>query len=212
LARWTGEAVVSATPDLSGSPAAALVFAASAVARAGRGKLAEASDDRRRALALMGNLSSLPAWYECEARIVLGRACVRLSDSGAAGELLAESSRLLRQVPDAALLERWLDELRLQLSAADGSAQADAWSLTTAELRVVQFLPSHLSFPQIAERLCVSPNTVKTHVRAVYRKLDASSRGQAVELAQGNGLLDSGRLLVGTHDEHGPQAAGEHVP
>ena len=46
--------------------------------------------------------------------------------------------------------------------------------LTTAELRVLQFLPTHLSFPEIAEQLNVSANTVKTHSRAVYRKLDAS--------------------------------------
>jgi LuxR family transcriptional regulator, maltose regulon positive regulatory protein len=76
------------------------------------------------------------------------------------------------------------------MAATEGSALNDDWSLTTAELRVLQFLPSHLSFPQIAERLYVSPNTVKTHVRAVYRKLHASSRGQAVERAQHSGLLD----------------------
>jgi DNA-binding NarL/FixJ family response regulator len=42
----------------------------------------------------------------------------------------------------------------------------------------------------IAKRLYVSPNTVKTHVRAVYRKLDASSRAEAVTLALDAGLLD----------------------
>jgi LuxR family transcriptional regulator, maltose regulon positive regulatory protein len=188
------KAVVSASAGLAGAPTAALVFATSAAARAGRGQLAEASDDRRQALALLGDLSNFAAWYECEARIVLARACLRLSDAEAARELLAEASLLVRQVQDAPLLQRWLDELREQLTATDGAALPDAWSLTTAELRVVQFLPSHLSFPQIAERLYVSPNTVKTHVRAVYRKLDASSRGQAVELAQRNGLLDAGRV------------------
>ena len=50
--------------------------------------------------------------------------------------------------------------------------------------------PTHLSFREIAERLYVSPNTVKTHVRAVYRKLDASSRAEAVTLALDAGLLD----------------------
>ena len=61
--------------------------------------------------------------------------------------------------------------------------------LTTAELRVLQFLPSHLSFPEVAARLCVSPNTVKTHARAVYRKLDATSRAEAVARARESGLL-----------------------
>ena len=62
--------------------------------------------------------------------------------------------------------------------------------LTTAELRVLQFLPSHLSFPEVAEQLCVSPNTVKSHARAVYRKLNATSRAEAVDRARECGLLD----------------------
>jgi LuxR family maltose regulon positive regulatory protein len=55
---------------------------------------------------------------------------------------------------------------------------------------VLQFLPSHLSIREIAERLYVSPNTVKTHARALYRKLDASSRAEAVVRADETGLLD----------------------
>jgi LuxR family maltose regulon positive regulatory protein len=62
-------------------------------------------------------------------------------------------------------------------------------SLTTAELRVLRFLPTHYSFQEIAQRLHVSSNTVKTHVHAVYRKLDASSRSEAVAHAAGAGLL-----------------------
>jgi len=42
----------------------------------------------------------------------------------------------------------------------------------------------------VAEQLYVSANTVKTHARAVYRKLDASSRGEAVLRAREAGLLD----------------------
>jgi LuxR family maltose regulon positive regulatory protein len=64
------------------------------------------------------------------------------------------------------------------------------WGLTPAELQVLQFLPTYLSFREIAERLCVSTNTVKTHARAVYRKLDVSSRAEAVERARQAGLLD----------------------
>ena len=55
---------------------------------------------------------------------------------------------------------------------------------------MLQLLPTHLSVPAIASRLYVSPNTVKTHVRAVYRKLDASSRAEAVAHASAAGLLD----------------------
>ena len=102
----------------------------------------------------------------------------------------AEASRILRQTPDAVVLGEWIYQVRDQADAAGGSTGEGGSSLTTAELRVLQFLPGYLSFPRIAERLYVSPNTVKTHVRAVYRKLDASSRGQAVERARDSGLLD----------------------
>jgi LuxR family maltose regulon positive regulatory protein len=63
-------------------------------------------------------------------------------------------------------------------------------SLTTAELRVLQFLPTHLSFAQIGEQLYVSRNTVKTHVIAAYRKLGATSRAEAVDKARLLGLVD----------------------
>jgi LuxR family maltose regulon positive regulatory protein len=176
--------------DLADSPAAALVFAVSAVARAHRGQVEEAIADQRRALKLLARLRDFAPWYDAETRIVLARAALRLSDPVSARGLLAEASRILRQTPDAVVLGEWIDQVRAQADAAGGSTVGGGWSLTTAELRVLQFLPGHLSFPQIAERLYVSPNTVKTHVRAVYRKLDASSRWQAVERARDSGLLD----------------------
>ncbi|MGH8834293.1 MAG: helix-turn-helix transcriptional regulator [Actinomycetes bacterium] len=43
-------------------------------------------------------------------------------------------------------------------------------------------MATHLSFPQIAQRLYVSPHTVKSQAKSVYRKLGVSSRGQAVDL------------------------------
>ena len=64
------------------------------------------------------------------------------------------------------------------------------WGLTPAELQVLQFLPTYLSIHKIAERLYGSTNTVKTQARAVYRKLDVSSRAEAVERARQAGLLD----------------------
>ena len=64
-------------------------------------------------------------------------------------------------------------------------------SLTTAELRILRFLPTHLSFREIAERTFVSANTVKTQANAVYRKLDVSSRSEAVDPARATlGVLD----------------------
>ena len=55
---------------------------------------------------------------------------------------------------------------------------------------MLRLLPTHLSFPQIAAELVVSPNTVKTQARAAYRKLGVSSRREAVDRAREAGLLD----------------------
>jgi LuxR family maltose regulon positive regulatory protein len=62
--------------------------------------------------------------------------------------------------------------------------------LTPAELRILQYLHTHLSFPQIAGQVFVSPNTVKTQAQGVYRKLGVTSRREAVEHARAAGLLD----------------------
>jgi hypothetical protein len=55
----------------------------------------------------------------------------------------------------------------------------------------MQYLPSHLSLPQVAERLFLSTNTVKTHVQAIYRKLGVTSRDEAVVAARALGLIES---------------------
>jgi LuxR family maltose regulon positive regulatory protein len=66
--------------------------------------------------------------------------------------------------------------------------------LSQAELRIVRFLPSNLKAPEIASELFVSANTVRTHLRHIYAKLDAHSRGEAVARARELGLLaPSGR-------------------
>jgi LuxR family maltose regulon positive regulatory protein len=68
-------------------------------------------------------------------------------------------------------------------------AGGEAPQLTPAELRILRFLPTHLSFREIAERTFVSANTVKTQAGTAYRKLDVSSRSEAVARATQLGLL-----------------------
>jgi LuxR family transcriptional regulator, maltose regulon positive regulatory protein len=67
--------------------------------------------------------------------------------------------------------------------------------LSEAELRVVRYLPSNLKAPEIAAELFVSPNTVRTHMRHIYSKLDAHSRREAVDRARKLGLISSGSRL-----------------
>ncbi len=61
--------------------------------------------------------------------------------------------------------------------------------LTGSELAVLRFLPSHMTNQEIAESLFLSINTVKTHLRSVYRKLGVTTRRQAITAAGRLGLL-----------------------
>jgi LuxR family maltose regulon positive regulatory protein len=61
--------------------------------------------------------------------------------------------------------------------------------LSETEIRVLRYLPTNLSTPEIANELYVSPNTVKTHVRHLYTKLGTHRRGEAVARARTLGLL-----------------------
>jgi LuxR family maltose regulon positive regulatory protein len=88
------------------------------------------------------------------------------------------------------VLKEWLDESWARADSFSSAAILGPTSLTTAELRVLRLLPTHLSFREIAGRLQVSANTIKTQAHAVYRKLDASSRTEAVSSARQLGLLD----------------------
>ena len=64
-------------------------------------------------------------------------------------------------------------------------------SLTGAELRLLPYLATHLTFPEIAGRLFISRNTVKSEAVAIYRKFGVSSRSEAIERAIEVGLLES---------------------
>ena len=89
----------------------------------------------------------------------------------------------------ASLLSQILDVLAGSSPASRDEAAPLLDELSEAELRVVRYLPSNLKAPEIAAELFVSPNTVRTHLRHIYSKLDAHSRREAVDRARELGLL-----------------------
>jgi LuxR family maltose regulon positive regulatory protein len=176
---------------LDGYPTCALVWAVCAADAIREQRADEAKAAAAHCLGLLEALEDSVCWYGAEARILLAHVALSLGDVPGARARLADASRLSRRTPDVVLYARWFDAAWNQFDACAESALAGVATLTTAELRVLRFLPTHYSFQEIAQRLHVSSNTVKTHVHAVYRKLDACSRSQAVAHAVEAGLLSS---------------------
>ena len=163
----------------------ALVYAAMAAVRAKQGRVDEAKRDLRQGIELMALLGDFLAWYGAQASLLLAHAALWLADIVGARTLLAQASRLARKVPDAVIFERWFTEAWAHMDTLAETSLAGPSSLTIAELRVLRFLPSYRSFREIAELLGVSANTVKSQAHAVYRKLGAASRSEAVARALG---------------------------
>ncbi|HLQ53481.1 MAG TPA: LuxR C-terminal-related transcriptional regulator, partial [Streptosporangiaceae bacterium] len=109
------------------------------------------------------------------------------------------SAQLLEALPrhetaHAALLADILDILHGASPAAkDRSASPPAEELSPGELRVLRYLPTNLSWPEIAGELSVSPNTISAHIRSIYAKLQVRDRSSAVRRARELRLLAAGR-------------------
>jgi LuxR family maltose regulon positive regulatory protein len=175
--------------DLEQMPTLALVTAVSAMAEATSGDTDVARRDLMHARTHLAYLHSVADWHHLQANIALAYASLRLSDVVAARVFFREAESILAHHPDAIRCVRQLDDLAAQLQTAREVLPYGPSSLTTAELRVLHYLPSNLSHEQIAQRLYVSRNTAKSHAAAIYRKLGVSSRSEAVEVARAAGLL-----------------------
>lgn len=187
--RLASEAMAAADHFALGDDAtSALTFAVAGLEQARRGRAEEAHRCVRTSSDLLDGLNAFSSWYEAEIRIVIARALLLLDDVAGARARLAEAGRFVQRTPDAPVLNRWT--LAAWEEADASQAVGGRWPLSPAELRVLHFLPTHLSLREIAEELFVSPNTVKSHARSVYRKLDVSSRAEAVACAREAGLLD----------------------
>ena len=127
-------------------PTTALVLAVAALVRAQRGMVEDARADAAASAALLERLTDVAPWHELEVRIVLARAALRLSDVNEARRLLAGTARLAARLPEAITLRRWLSTVETDLAIFAGASQRPCESLTTAELRILGFLPTHLSF------------------------------------------------------------------
>jgi LuxR family maltose regulon positive regulatory protein len=167
---------------------ASVVYAASALTCARWHQPAEARRDAMRARRLLALLSGVAPWMSVQGAILTANAYLLLGDPAEAREVLRGARRHLARLADATSLRARFEESYAAALATRGTL--DGPPLTAAEIRVIQFLPTHLSFREIADRLHVSRNTVKTQVISSYRKLGAGNRTDAVERARELAILD----------------------
>jgi LuxR family transcriptional regulator, maltose regulon positive regulatory protein len=152
------------------------------------GDVARAQDHLARAARLRPRLTAALPHRAVQTLLELARVHLGLTDAAGARILLREIQDILRQRPHLGLLPTQADQLQSQLDML-GETTASAARLTTAELRLLPLLSTHLTFREMSERLYVSPHTVKSQALSLYRKLGVSSRSQAIQRMQQTGLL-----------------------
>jgi LuxR family transcriptional regulator, maltose regulon positive regulatory protein len=175
---------------LEESVAAPLVCAAQARVAMHRGDLPAVRQELVSAQRLRPLLTYAYPHYAVQVRIELARVHLALADLAGARTLMGEIDDLLKRRPDLGTLAHEAEALRARLAAERGTSVPGASALTAAELRLLPLLATHLSYREIAAELFLSPHTVRSEMKSVYRKLDASTRNQAVTRGRELGLLE----------------------
>lgn len=121
-------------------------------------------------------------------RLQLAQAHFAVGDHATARHLMREIDDILLHRPELGVLLDDIAALQSIISSPTTGA-VGASPLSPAELRLLPYLQTHLTVPEIGARLFVSRNTVSTEVGSIYRKLGVSSRAEAVERAMAIGLL-----------------------
>jgi LuxR family maltose regulon positive regulatory protein len=172
---------------LDGYVASALVHAVAARVAVHQGDVPRVQQQLARATRLRPLLTYALPYLAVQTLLELGRACLAVDDAAGARVMLRQARDVVRRRPDLGVLPDQVEELRSKLDISRGG-MAGVSSLTTAELRLLPLLATHLTFAEIGERLYLSKHTVKTQAVSFYRKLGVSSRGQAVQRARQLGL------------------------
>jgi LuxR family transcriptional regulator, maltose regulon positive regulatory protein len=175
---------------LEGYGTTAIAVAASARTSLRQGDWAAARAGMEKLRGLMPSVrEGLFPWFAVQTQLEFARAYLALRDTEAVQSLLAELHELLRVRPHVGVLADEVETLERELAATDGRNATG--TLTPAELRLLPYLATHLSFREIGQQLFVSRNTIKTQAISVYRKLGVTSRSEAIACAARLGLVEA---------------------
>jgi LuxR family transcriptional regulator, maltose regulon positive regulatory protein len=175
--------------SLQALPSVALAFTALGQSQAVSGHLDKAMATLEHGLNLRRKLPGLSPWPSIHHFLVMGRVASRAGEIPLARQLLDEAAIMMRQYRDG------MAPMIARLEAAQHSLRESEISipqsepLTAREIDVLRRLAGSLSLGEIASELYLSPNTVKTHTSALYRKLGARSRSEAVKIGRQRQLI-----------------------
>ena len=180
LARSACDILADAGSDLGAAPQSSLAYTAAGAVFAHRGLPADARREFEHALRLRRRQSGLSPWATVEILIRLASVLADTGDRRGAVAFAEEARLLLTSAPDGAdaLLAR-VDQLERQLAGRPREVPPGG-PLTGREAEVLRLLRGTLSLREIGEQLYLSQNTIKTHARAIYRKLGVSTRHDAI--------------------------------
>lgn len=174
---------------LSTLGAMSLVYAVLAKVLVRQGRIEDSMRTLTQATKLSEGMEDFIGWYEAELILTCCRTMIRTGQFESAAALVGRAEEVVSRMKDSPRLVRWLDEVKSNIEQPRNSL-AEQLNLTKAELRTLQFLPSHHSFRSMGEQLFLSQNTVKTQASSLYRKLGVNSRAEAVMEGRRLGLLD----------------------
>ena len=163
---------------------------ASAVAgrlAAAKGELEPARAQLERAVVLARRGNSRPE--QIYALAALAPILATAGEADAAAEALEDARQVLKGAPSPGLFAHMLNDVERRLRGRSAPEATAAEELSEREMSVLRLLGTELSTAEIGDQLYISRNTVKTHIRGIYRKLDADTRAVAVERARERRLL-----------------------
>ena len=175
---------------LSGLPAGAPALLADALTAALEGRLSGA----RRAASQAVTAAIAGGVWQAWALLELARIELRRGRRLVAEDALTHAEELLGATRDAGALPALASALRAELDA--GAPGRPPEPLSPAELAVLRLLPRR-TVREIAEALYLSTNTIKSHIRAIYRKLGVNTREDALARASALGLLEEAARTSG---------------
>jgi LuxR family maltose regulon positive regulatory protein len=155
-----------------------------------RGDQKEAHRQLARAMRARPSCTFVMPHVAVRVRLQLAKVYSSIGDQTTARHLLREIDDIVLHRPALGTLVDEVAQFRAILTTHTGQAiETGGTPLTPAELRLLPYLQTHLTFREIGQRLFLSRNTVSSEVGSIYRKMGVSSRSDAVQRATAIGLL-----------------------